>query len=284
MSYMTDFKADFHCHTSVSDGTLSPEALLELAAKNQITDLAVTDHDTTLGYELALSYAQKQDIRLISGTEISCQWEGHTIHVVGLDVDIANAKLQAGLKLNRVKRWLRAFQIDIKAQKRFPSLLSDILQTMESGMIGRNHFAQVLIQRGIVSDQKKAFDKYLKKGRPLYAPVDWPDITEVVDWINDAGGVAVIAHPHIYTLSANKLNKMIETFRDSGGQAIEVVNQPRVCSDQIGMAERAKRFGLYASLGSDFHRPEQTWRNLGWLSPMPEGVQPVWQLFKSKVD
>lgn len=275
---MTDFKADFHCHTSVSDGSLSPEALIELAAEKQITDLAITDHDTTLGYELALPYAKKQGIRLISGTEISCQWEGHTIHVVGLNVDISNTKLQAGLKLNRVKRWLRAFQMDIKAQKRFPSLLSDILPSMESGMIGRNHFAQVLIQRGIVSDQKKAFDKYLKKGRPLYAPVDWPDITEVVDWINDAGGIAVIAHPHIYTLSSNKLNKMIETFRDAGGQAIEVVNQPRVCSDQIGMADRAKRFGLYASLGSDFHRPEQTWRNLGWLSPMPEGVQPVWQL------
>ncbi|BBN59641.1 PHP domain-containing protein [Hydrogenovibrio marinus] len=280
---MSDFKADFHCHTHISDGSLSPEALISLAKERRVTHLSITDHDTTLGYELAKPFADEQGITLISGTEISCQWQGHTIHVVGLDVDVINSDLQNGLKMNRVKRWLRAFEMDTKAQKRFPSLLTDILPKLESGMIGRNHFAHALIERGIVNDQPKAFDRYLKKGRPLYAPVDWPDITEVVEWILSAGGIAVIAHPHIYKMGANKLNKMIETFRDAGGQAIEVVNQPRVCSDQMGMADRAKRFGLYASLGSDFHRPEQSWRGLGWLSPMPNGVDPVWNHFKSPV-
>ncbi|WP_024851114.1 PHP domain-containing protein [Hydrogenovibrio kuenenii] len=280
---MTDFKADFHCHTHISDGTLSPEALIDLAAEQQITHLAITDHDTTLGYELAQPFAEKRGINLISGTEISCQWQGHTIHVVGLDVDVENQKLQSGLKINRIKRWLRAFEMDIKAQKRFPSLLTSILPKLESGMIGRNHFAQALIEKGIVPDQQKAFDRFLKQGRSLYVPVNWPDITEVVDWIVSAGGIAVIAHPHIYKMSANKLNKMIETFKDAGGEAIEVVNQPRVCSEQIGMAERAKRFNLYASLGSDFHKPEHTWRGLGWLSQMPEGVDPVWNHFKQTV-
>lgn len=280
---MTDFKADFHCHTHISDGTLSPEALIDLAAEQKITHLAITDHDTTLGYELAQTFAEKRGINLISGTEISCQWQGHTIHVVGLDVDVENQKLQSGLKMNRIKRWLRAFEMDIKAQKRFPSLLPSILPKLESGMIGRNHFAQALIEKGIVPDQQKAFDRFLKQGRSLYAPVNWPDITEVVDWIVSAGGIAVIAHPHIYKMSANKLNKMIGTFKDAGGEAIEVVNQPRVCSEQIGMAERAKRFELYASLGSDFHKPEHTWRGLGWLSQMPEGVDPVWNHFKQAV-
>ena len=91
----------------------------------------------------------------------------------------------------------------------------------------------------------------------------------------------MIAHPHIYKMTSNKLNRMIEDFKEAGGQAIEVVNQPRRCAEQIGMADRAERFGLYASLGSDFHRPEQTWRGLGWLAPMPEKCRPVWELFKT---
>jgi predicted metal-dependent phosphoesterase TrpH len=114
----------------------------------------------------------------------------------------------------------------------------------------------------------------------MYAPVEWPELTEVVDWILDARGVAVIAHPHIYKISSNKLNKMIEDFKAAGGQALEVVNQPRPCAEQIGMAQRAERYELYASLGSDFHRPEQSWRDLGWLAPMPKACQPVWQLFE----
>ncbi|MDX1795210.1 MAG: PHP domain-containing protein [Hydrogenovibrio sp.] len=280
---MRTFKPDFHCHTSVSDGALPPEQLIDLAVENAITHLAITDHDTTAGYESVVDYAQQQGICLISGSEISCQWNGHTIHVVGLEIDVDNAELQAGLKSNRVKRWLRAFEIDDKAKKRFSSLLETILPELESGMIGRNHFAQELIKRGIVKDQQKAFDKFLKKGRPMYVPVEWPDLTEVVQWILGAGGIAVIAHPHIYKMGSNNLNRMFQAFKDAGGQAIEVVNQPRVCSDQIGMADRARRHGLYASIGSDFHRPEHTWRGLGWLSEMPEGVDPVWNHFKQPV-
>ncbi|QBZ83259.1 3',5'-nucleoside bisphosphate phosphatase [Hydrogenovibrio crunogenus] len=277
-------KVDFHCHTSISDGALTPKALVDLAKEKGITTLAITDHDTTHGYELIKDYAVEQDLELIAASEISCQWKGHTIHIVGLEVDIDNPVLKAGLKMNRIKRWKRAFEIDIKFQRRnLNGILENILPKIQEGMIGRNHFAQALIEKGVVKNQRQAFDKYLKKGRPMYAEVNWPELEEVVGWIKAANGIAVIAHPHIYKMTSNKLNKMIEDFKAAGGQAIEVVNQPRVCAEQTGMADRAERFELYASMGSDFHRPEHTWRGLGWLAPMPTKCTPVWELFETPI-
>ncbi len=277
---MPEFKADFHCHTTMSDGSLTPEELINRAVEYQLTHLAITDHDTTKGYEEALPFAEQTNIQLISGAEISCQWQKHTIHIVGLEMDVENKQLQEGLERNRQIRIKRAEEIDEKAKSRFGSLLEKIKPKLKEGMIGRNHFAQELIAQGIVKDQTQAFNKYLKQGRPLYAPVIWPELEEVVKWIVEAGGIAVIAHPHIYKITKNKLNKMIVEFKESGGRAIEVVNQPRVCSEQTGMADRAIRHGLLASQGSDFHRPEHTWRGLGWLAPMPKDVDPIWNHLK----
>lgn len=271
-------KVDFHCHTLASDGSLSPQALIDRAVEYEITHLAITDHDTTAGYESILDYATEQGIALVSGTEISCQWQGRTIHVVGLHFDPLNADLQAGLKLNRDLRWQRAQKIIEKLKKKnVPDVYDTLMNLVQSDMIGRGHFAQVLIEQKMVSTQQQAFDKYLSKGRPAYVAVDWPELSEVVQWIVQAGGVAVIAHPGVYKMTSTKLNKMIDDFKAAGGQGIEVVNQPRVCSEQFGMADRAKRHGLYASMGSDFHRPEHTWRGLGWLAPLPKNCIPVWE-------
>lgn len=271
-------KIDLHCHTNISDGSLPPEKLIDLAIEKEVDCLAITDHDTTLSYELIKSYANQVGLTLLSGTEISCQWQGRTIHIVGLCVDVENPILQAGLKWNRVLRWQRAFEISARFAKRnIDGMLSSVIEQIDVGMIGRNHFAYELVQRNLVKDTQQAFDRYLKEGRPAYAKVDWPELTDVVGWITAAGGKAVIAHPHIYKMTSNKLNLMIEDFKAAGGEGIEVVCQPRVCSDQIGMADRAQRHGLLASQGSDFHRPEQSWRSLGWLAPMPEKCQPIWE-------
>lgn len=272
-------KVDFHCHTRISDGSLSPEAVIDLALEHQVDWLAITDHDTTLSYELVKDYAQSRGLKLTSGTEISCAWQGHTIHIVGLNVDVAHSALQAGLKFNRVLRWQRAFAIAEKlSQKNIHNVLQDVLAQVDVGMVGRNHFAQVLIARKLVKDQQQAFDRYLKKGRPAFVAVNWPSLETVVNWIVGAGGVAVIAHPNQYAFTRTKLNRMIDAFKQAGGRGIEVVNQPRVNSDQQGMAERAARFDLLASMGSDFHRPEQSWRGLGWLAPLPKNCQPIWEV------
>lgn len=280
-------KIDLHCHTTASDGALSPQQLIERAQQNELTAMAITDHDTTAGYQQIRDCARQQGLYLISGVEISCDWQGHTIHIVGLDFDVTNSALQQGLEYIRHLRQLRATEILAKLQARpnfnhldLPSLLSE---QVGQGVVGRGHFAQLLISQGYVKNTQQAFDKYLKKGRIAYVKSQWPELSEVVRWIQAAGGIAVIAHPGIYKFTSRKLNRLIEDFKAAGGQAIEVVNQPRPCADIVGMAERARRYGLLASAGSDFHRPEHRWRNLGWLAPLPAGCDPVWRYFKQPI-
>ncbi|MDX1348200.1 MAG: PHP domain-containing protein [Thiomicrorhabdus chilensis] len=277
-------KVDFHCHTTASDGALTPSQLIELAVQHQIEQLAITDHDTTAGYESARNQqACQESLKLISGVEISCQWQGHTIHIVGLDFDCENKTLQAGLEHIRDLRRTRAEAILNKlsarpnfSQHNLPKLLE---QQVGEGIVGRGHFAQLLIQLGYVKNSQQAFDRYLKRGRVGFVKSEWPELEQVVNWITQAGGIAIIAHPAIYKFTSNKLNRLIQDFKSAGGQGIEVINQPRSSSDSIGMAERAQRFGLLASKGSDFHRPEHTWRGLGWLAPLPAQCDPVWHHF-----
>ncbi|MBD3754560.1 MAG: PHP domain-containing protein [Gammaproteobacteria bacterium] len=278
-------KVDFHCHTQASDGALSPRALIDLAKHYNVSHLAITDHDTTRGYEQALDYATEQGIQLFSGVEASCEWEGHSIHIVGLDFDVNNPALQQGLQHIRDLRWQRANAILAKLLEKpnFNHLnLTELLQQqVGQGVVGRGHFAQILIEQHYVKNSQQAFDKYLKKGRIGYVKSQWPALQQVVEWITGAGGIAVIAHPGIYGFTSRKLNRLIESFIEAGGQGMEVVNQPRHSADITGMAERAKRYGLLSSLGSDFHRPEQHWRGLGWLAPLPAHCKPVWQAFKT---
>ena len=278
-------KVDFHCHTTASDGGLNPLEIIDLAVKYKVDCLAITDHDTTAGYESALLYAEQQGVQLIAGVEASCSWRGHTIHIVGLDFDVTHQGFQKGLSEIRDMRWDRANQIIEKLEQRhnfnLTNLGDKIRQRVGPGIVGRGHFAQLLIEEGLVSNAPQAFDKYLKRGRVGYVKSDWPALETVVGWITAAGGVAIIAHPKVYKFTSRKLNMLIVDFKLAGGQGIEVVNQPRASSEIIGMADRANAHGLHASLGSDFHRPEHTWRGLGWLAPLPEKAKPIWALFKT---
>jgi len=277
-------KVDFHCHTTASDGSLTPFEIIDLAVKYEVTTLAITDHDTTAGYEQAKTYAQENNVQLITGVEASCEWNGYTIHIVGLDFDIENPQLQEGLQQIREMRIQRANLMLDKMTDKSHIKIDDFEKKLWSivgdGVVGRGHFAELLKQEGLVKNAQQAFDRFLKKGKSGYVPSKWPELDEVVKLITQANGVAVIAHPGIYKFTSNKLNRLIIDFKSAGGQAIEVVNQPRHSGDIVGMAQRALTHDLHASLGSDFHRPEHSWRGLGWLAPLPQTVNPVWNLFK----
>lgn len=280
-------KVDFHCHTTASDGALTPKQIIDLAVKHNVECMAITDHDTTAGYEAVRDYAAQNNVQLISGVEVSCDWRGSTIHIVGLDFDVNHSEFQQGLSRIRDLRWDRANKIIDKLDERHNFHLSDlsarINERVGEGVVGRGHFAQLFIEEGLVKNTPQAFDRYLKRGRIGYVKSEWPLLEEVVGWIVAAGGVAVIAHPKVYKFTSRKLNMLIADFKIAGGTAIEVVNQPRYSSEIIGMADRACAHGLHASLGSDFHRPEHSWRGLGWLAPLPEKVSPVWALFSTTI-
>lgn len=274
-------KVDFHCHTQASDGTLSPQQLIDLAVEKQVEWLAITDHDTTAGYEQAVDYARERGLALTPGVEISVDWQGRTLHLVGLDIDVAHAPLQALLAEIRQLRWQRVTQINEKLMKRgHACMMSALNEAVGEGVVARPHVADILVARGYVQTVSQAFDKFLKAGRSGYAKVVWPDMAKVVSIIRDAGGLAVVAHPGAYQLTSRKLNLMLSEFAAAGGKGLEVVVSPNRTSESIGMADRAKRYGFYASLGSDFHSPEHRWRNLGWLAPLPEGVTPIYEVLR----
>lgn len=276
-------KVDFHCHTQASDGSLSPQALIDLAVEKTIGCLAITDHDTTAGYQQVVDYANTQGLELISGVEISALWQNRTVHIVGLNFSVENASLQALLKRIRALRWQRAEAINQRLQQRGHACMLDELTTLVAdGVVGRPHIAQILMARQYVNSINQAFDKFLKQGRTGFVAADWPSLEEVVSAINEAGGQAVLAHPGKYKLTSRKLNGLLTDFKAAGGRGMEVVTQKFASSEAIGMADRAKRHQLMASVGSDYHGPEQTWRQLGALAPLPAGVIPIQQAWLAK--
>ncbi|MDD5461926.1 MAG: PHP domain-containing protein [Methylococcales bacterium] len=270
---------DLHCHSSVSDGALSPTELIQRAHQQGVTALALTDHDTTAGLAEAQACAKLEGIRLIAGVELSTSWQDKCFHIVGLGIDPGYAPLaQATLDLQNI-RLERAEKIAAKLEKkRIPGALDAVKKAAGKGMITRTHFAEFLLSQNHVSTQQEAFDRYLARGKPAYVSTAWADLEQVVNWITGAGGVAVLAHPLRYNLTANWMKRLLAAFKDAGGQSIEVVTG-RISADEIKLsADYASRFQLAGSVGSDFHNPANPWVELGRLAALPDNIKPVWEL------
>jgi len=270
---------DLHCHSTASDGALSPAAVVERARQQGVTALALTDHDTTAGLDEAQQAAEAAGIRLISGIELSTSWQGKCLHIVGLGIDPGYTPLAEATHRLRHTRLERAEQIALKLEKkRIPGALDAVKKMAGDSMITRTHFADFLLSQGHVLSQQEAFDRYLAKGKAAYVATPWAEMSVAVDWITQAGGVAVLAHPLRYQLTASWLRRLLAAFKDAGGQAVEIVTG-RYNAEEIGnMADYARRFGLAGSAGSDFHTPTNQYVELGRLAPLPPGIQPVWEL------
>ncbi len=269
---------DLHSHSDCSDGALAPAALIERAAGRGVRTLALTDHDTVEGLDEAQRAARECAIELVTGVEISVTWSGRTLHVVGLNVDPANLALQRGLESVRAGRLQRAESIGQRlAALGFRSALEGAVALASNpDLDGRLHFARHLVAAGIATDIKSAFRRFLGEGKPAYVRHRWADLVQAIGWIRQAGGIAVLAHPLRYGLSAPRLRELIEAFRAAGGSAIEVLTAG--CSDDQArlLARAAADSGLVASAGSDFHSPEESWFDLGQFGPLPAGCEPIW--------
>ncbi|HEC19282.1 MAG TPA: PHP domain-containing protein [Gammaproteobacteria bacterium] len=268
---------DLHSHTTLSDGTLSPQDLVCRARAQGVDVLAVTDHDVTDGLAEATVTAAEVGLHLVPGVEISVTWSGVTFHIVGLNIDPAHAGLQAGLARLRAFRTERGEEIARRLEKHGIEGALAGAQAFASGpILSRTHFARFLVAAGHAQDMRKVFRKFLIHNRPGYVSGHWATLEEAVGWIVAAGGQAVIAHPARYRVSATRLRQFIEAFRDCGGVGIEVVSGSHSAGDVAGMAQYAKRYGLLASCGSDYHGPEQSWQELGRPMVLPAGCVPVW--------
>lgn len=275
-------RIDLHSHTHFSDGKLSPKELIDRAINFQLDVLAITDHDTVAGLDEAQAHIDKHElpIDLINGIEISTSWHGFDIHIVGLRIDKHNEALLTLIKQQQLARENRAVSMGKKLAKcGFDDVYHEAKVLADNGTITRSHFARVLYNRGHINHLQAAFDKYIGKGKRAFVKPQWCEISQAVDIIHQAGGVAVMAHPIRYDLSAKWRRKLITEFKNSRGDALEIV-LPQMSQQQKNlMLLYCQEYELYASMGSDFHFPTK-WSDLGRNLNMPENCNPVWQLWQ----
>ena len=277
--------ADLHCHSVVSDGTLTPEALAARAAANGVELWALTDHDEVGGQERAAAAAKACGIRYLCGVEVSVTFLNQTVHIVGLGVDPENIALREGLTATRGGRTARARDMAAElARVGIPGVFEGALKYVGNPeLISRSHFARYLVEAGICPDTNSVFRKYLAQGKPGYVPHRWASLGEAVGWITGAGGAAVIAHPARYKFSANEEFALFTEFKGHGGAGVEVVTGSHTSAEYLTYGAAAKDYGLAASRGSDFHSPNESHTDLGSLPYLPGSLTPVWELLASRI-
>lgn len=269
---------DLHSHTTASDGSLSPAELVLRAVENRVDVLAITDHDTTAGLAEAQETIQDLElpITLVTGVEISTNWQNHEIHIVALNVDLSNANLQAFLSEQRSKRELRAIEMGNRlAKARIPDAYAGAKAIAGDAAITRSHFAKYLVAQGIENTFQNVFKRFLAKGKTGYVPPNWATIEQTIEIIKESGGQAVLAHPLQYKLSTKWFKRLLSAFQTAGGDAMEVGQPQQSISERTLLASYSRDYTLFGSVGSDFHRPS-SWTELGRNLYIPKDCTPVW--------
>ena len=281
----SDLNADLHCHSVVSDGTLTPEQLAARAKANGVALWALTDHDEVGGQLRAAAAAREQGLKYLTGVEISVTCASQTVHIVGLGFDATDPRMQNGLNSTRAGRDLRAQEIAAQlAQVGIPNAYEGALQFVGNPeLISRTHFARFLVETGVCKDTHEVFRNYLVEGKPGFVPHRWASLKEAVQWITECGGAAVIAHPARYKFSANEEFALFSEFKAHGGVGVEVVTGSHTPAEYLVYADMAKEFDLAASRGSDFHSPEESHTDLGTLPFLSGQLTPIWDLLQHRI-
>ncbi len=282
---MSILNADLHCHSVVSDGTLTPEVLAARAAANGVELWALTDHDEISGQHRAIAAAREAGMKYLTGTEISVTFAGQTVHIVGLGFDHEDESMRRGLTATRGGRGERAKEMaEGLARVGIQGAYEGALQHVGNPeLISRTHFARFLVDSGVCRDTHEVFRRFLTEGKPGFVPHRWASLGDAVAWITRAGGVAVIAHPARYAFTANEEYALFSEFKTHGGQAVEVVTGSHTAAEYVKYAQTAREFGLAASRGSDFHSPDESHTDLGQLPYLPGELTPVWELLADRI-
>ena len=273
---------DFHTHSLASDGALAPMELLRRAKAAGVRQFALTDHDTTAGYLSVRHTTEADEVGLISGVELSCRWATTTVHVVGLNFDADAPEMVAMVEQLTQAREERAEQIAKRlAGVGIDGALEGAKAIANESQIGRPHFATWMAEAGAVDSVTEAFDKYLGAGKIGDVKMFWPPLSDVVQAITRAGGVAILAHPLKYRLTGMKLRALINDFKAAGGVAIEVLNGRQPETDLKRLSQLAEGNGLMCSVGSDFHQDFEHGPKLGIdVERLPTGAY-VWDALEA---
>ncbi|AMO23959.1 phosphoesterase [Ramlibacter tataouinensis] len=282
---MSILNADLHCHSIVSDGTLTPEELAARAAANGVELWSLTDHDEIGGQQRAAAAARAHGMKYLTGTEISVSFAGQTVHIVGLGFDAADTALQDGLAATRGGRDSRAQEMARQlALAGIPGAYEGALKYVGNpALISRTHFARFLVEQGVCRDTGEVFRRFLTDGKPGYVEHRWAALGDAVRWITQAGGIAVIAHPARYRFTANEEYALFVEFKAHGGRGVEVITGSHTAAECVQYADTAREFGLAASRGSDFHSPDESHTELGLLPWLPGDLTPVWEVVAGRI-
>ena len=282
---MTPINADLHCHSTTSDGTLTPEELAARARANGVELWALTDHDEVGGQQRAMAAAQAQGMGYLTGVEISVTFADETVHIVGLGFDPESSDLMEGLADTRDGRGPRAREMSEQLAKvGIEGAYEGALKYVGNPrLISRTHFARFLVESGVCRDTGDVFRRYLTEGKPGFVPHRWAKLGDAVRWITGAGGMAVIAHPARYKFTPTEEYALFTEFKALGGRGVEVVTGSHTAQEAVRYAGMAREFGLAASRGSDFHSPGESHIDLGRLPPLPADLTPVWTVLQERV-
>ncbi len=303
---------DLHSHSLASDGLLQAHEVAARAKAGGVDVWALTDHDETKALGEARIAAEALGMRFVNGVEISVSWTPRntavgaassaastgpsvagaaapvrkarsatdtTIHIVGLQIDPANATLAQGLKAIRSGRDERAARMALDLEiAGIPGALEGAKKyAINPELLSRSHFARFLVEAGKATSTHQAFFNYLTEGKPGFVQHQWATLAEAVSWIRAAGGVAVVAHPGRYKqLSQPQLAEFFAEFKDLGGRGIEVMTGSHSATQYDHFAEVARCYGFLASRGSDYHGPGESHVEPGALPPLPPDLTPVW--------
>ncbi|NUW67057.1 RNase RNM [Vibrio coralliilyticus] len=272
-------RIDLHSHTTASDGRLPANELIDRALGFDIDVLAITDHDTVDGLEIAHQYVQDNQlsIKIINGIEISTVWQNKDIHIVGLNIDPQSTELAQLIEQQKKHREGRAEMIAHRLSKATrEGVLEEVQAIAGDAPITRAHFAKWLVDNGYAKTMQQVFKKYLTRNNSGYVPPSWCSMADAVNAIHSAGGQAVLAHPGRYDLTAKWIKRLLAAFVEAGGDAMEVAQPQQGQQERRNLADYAIQYKLLASQGSDFHYPSP-WMELGRNLWLPSGVEPVWK-------
>ncbi|WP_323739913.1 PHP domain-containing protein [Acinetobacter oleivorans] len=278
---------DLHTHSNISDGTLSPELLVQAAIDVNLHTLALTDHDTMDGLQRARIAAQGHDLKIISGTEISSQWSRPTtkksygVHIVALNMQDEAPILEALEQQKRVRAQRAKVICDLLEKCIGFQIYEDVLAKVENqaDRVTRTHIAKTLVEKNVVTRPQQAFDRFLKEGRRAFVKFEGLGLKETIDVIHESKGLAVLAHPTRYDLSATNIRYLIELFATSGGNAVELPPPMETLSTRQMVDRMIEQYQLAVSIGSDFHGENMPWIKLGNTPKPTANQQGVWERF-----
>lgn len=255
---------DLHTHSTESDGTLTPEELMQLAADTGLSAIALTDHDTVGGLSKAEPVAKQLGIELIPGIELSTDYNGTEVHMLGFYIDNTNpaflAKLQEFIDSRDVRNEKMAFLLQ---KEGFDITLEQLYQEYPESVITRAHFARYLVEHGFVKDRDTVFRKYLGDNCRCYVPREKITPFEAIDLIRLGGGLSFFAHPVLCHMNHDRLRFFVKDLKEAGLTGMEAIYSMNTPGDERNMKKLAEEFGLLISGGSDFHGENKPYIHLG---------------------